>query len=545
MKKNIQTKVCNVNKTSLFKEIAKNILESKEIIREAISNAIDASATNITIEVSIDQESNQFCLIIRDDGMGMDLEDFESFFSLGESRKDNDNIGEKGLGTKTFFKCEKLIVTSQKNGKRFIGQLDKPWEKLNKNIMLEYSIEEKEPIDGHDGTEVRIIDYKVDHAATKHFDFDTLKDYILWYTAAGSFKTKFTHVKELRKLVKNIQISPIIRLVDKINNREEEFVGEHRFSEPDENPQNDEIRTENKLSLNYCKHFGPFHRHTVIDGKYVSFQIYATVSGHNKRSQIVNLQQGQSHKSRFGVVLCKDFMYIINRKDFLLDDANYNHFHIMINSQNFELTSDRNNITNLDSKEVDWIINTAQEVVREQIYKVAQESYFKLKEEEDKRDKMEKKIIETKERLYEYDKYENLNIQDIPLVKLPRNEWQVIVLFSMLLARKCMDYKVGDYSGASSTDMILEDHNGKKLLAEVEYKLSNLFKHEHPLDTIDIVICWMIDMEINEHKTLNNKKIILKKDSENWYLKYGADRSIKVIELKSMVEDLKGNTIIG
>lgn len=36
-------------------------------------------------------------------------------------------------------------------------------------------------------------------------------------------------------------------------------------------------------------------------------------------------------------------------------NVNFHHFHICINSQNFELTADRNNVTNEDDLEVKWI----------------------------------------------------------------------------------------------------------------------------------------------------------------------------------------------
>jgi hypothetical protein len=42
----------------------------------------------------------------------------------------------------------------------------------------------------------------------KYFNFDTIKDYILWFTAAGSFKTYFANYSELYKYIHNMQIAP-------------------------------------------------------------------------------------------------------------------------------------------------------------------------------------------------------------------------------------------------------------------------------------------------------------------------------------------------
>ena len=47
-------------------------------------------------------------------GCYMDKDSIKSFFNLEDSRKDIRNIGEKGLGTKIFFKSKRIIVETQK-----------------------------------------------------------------------------------------------------------------------------------------------------------------------------------------------------------------------------------------------------------------------------------------------------------------------------------------------------------------------------------------------------------------------------------------------
>ena len=121
--------------------------------------------------------------------------------------------------------------------------------------------------------------------------------------------------------VQNINISPSILLTDCLCNETEQFSGGHRFSPPNENPAIDPAEEQFSRSNTYCKHFGPYHKETQIDGEYVSFQLYGTISGIKKRNEISSLNQGETHKSRFGLYLCKDFIPIINRFD-LLKDSN-------------------------------------------------------------------------------------------------------------------------------------------------------------------------------------------------------------------------------
>lgn len=105
-----------------------------------------------------------------------------------------------------------------------------------------------------------------------------------------------------------MQIAPRIYIEDKILNIREEIAGVHQFYPPQENPKEDIFEAIYKKSVNYCRHFVPFHKATNINGEYVSFQVYGTISGVNCRRKIVKLRQGESLKSTFGIYLAKDFI---------------------------------------------------------------------------------------------------------------------------------------------------------------------------------------------------------------------------------------------
>lgn len=274
-----------VQEVAMFREIALNIKNPNEIIREAISNSYDADANNISIKVDRSL-SNEYELTFKDDGRGMKFEEIQSFFNLGDSKKIVHNIGEKGLGTKIYFKSDKIkIKTKAVNDKGYMIIMESPWTKLVNDEVPTYVIEEDDSVEL--GTEIIITGYKVDNPE-KYFNFDSIKDYILWYTAGGSFKNIFANNLILQRLIKNINKVPKINVIDKINNKKIQIGGVHQFSSPNENPKIDPASKKYKRSVNYCRHFGPFSRETTINGELVTVQLYGTVSGVNCRKKFVH-----------------------------------------------------------------------------------------------------------------------------------------------------------------------------------------------------------------------------------------------------------------
>ena len=97
------------------------------VIGEAISNAWDADATSVDIQ--IDRNKNE--MIVSDNGVGMSLDDFANkFLKVGYSkRKDGAKsiggrpyIGRKGIGKLAFLSCaERVTVTSKASSKHVVG----------------------------------------------------------------------------------------------------------------------------------------------------------------------------------------------------------------------------------------------------------------------------------------------------------------------------------------------------------------------------------------------------------------------------------------
>lgn len=529
-----------VKEISIFKEIAQNIVNPLEIIREGISNSCDADAKNISI-ITYRNELGEFVIEMRDDGKGMNFEEIHRFFNLGDSNKDLIGIGEKGLGTKTYYKSNNIMITTQsKEGIVYQSIMNKPWKKLNDNIIPQYTIEEIESENAIAGTKIIIEGYIVDNPE-KYFNFDTIKDYILWFTAGGSFKTFFSNYSQLYKLIKNMQVAPRIFINDRILNLEAEIAGTHQFSPPQEIPESDMEEVVFKKSVNYCRHFGPFHRETNIDGQYVSVQIYGTISGRNCRKSICRLRQGETMKSRFGLYLAKDFIPFTKNSD-LLQDPFYDHYDLLVNSQNFELTADRNNISNLNTPKIVWVYQQAKDIIDNCIRPLGEAVYFKIRKEEEKDHIIKCKRESVGKILKKLDKLEDLMLNEIPIIKKPYCESQVTLLFvSLLTNNKTKSFiryinKIVMFSTKTSTDLICIDNNNKEVLVEVEYKLSDLFIHKHPIGTFDYVVCWEIDNKKNQNVTLTYN--LKAKDYSEWVIKCDNGKIVPIIELKNIVNIL-------
>jgi len=428
-----------------------------------------------------------------------------------------------------------------------------PWGVLRDGNVADAEIEEVARELGRNGTIVRIIGYEIEKPE-RFFNLATVSDYVQWFTAAGSFKTKFAHVVALKRYVQELGTPPQVPIEEKRSDgsvERKELSGVHPFADPNENPDEDASEDKYKRSVNYCRHFGPYHKETIIGGEYVSFQLYGTLSGERCRSNLCVRRQGETLKARFGLYLCKDFIPFDHRNRLVATDDAYAHYHLLLNSQNFNLTADRNQISNEEDPKVQWVLEEAEKIIAQTIKPAAESGYFKMRQEEERVWQEKTRIKEVNERLQAFDGLPSLGIADLPVLKKPDNEAMVAALFAAVLAHPKLSQKVpdglvmGHYSGRSATDMIcvataLADH--PKVLVELEYRLKSLFEHEHPFETFDYVVCWTVDVEPNERKTLpGNVTLTLKHEGGQWFLKYGGSKIIPVVCLEDIVQTPTGS----
>src|SRR5215208_1037190 len=167
-----------------------------EILREGISNAIDAEATEISIRFDVEQfkGKRRLVIVLLDNGHGMSREVLATdFWGLGysRSREHKDKIGEKGHGTKIYFRSEQITVRTQSSEGAYESVCDDPLEALSSNRLHKPKLRaiDKFLEDGSTGTEIRVVGYN-DNVRSQ-FIQGVVRDYIKWFTKIGSIEQVF------------------------------------------------------------------------------------------------------------------------------------------------------------------------------------------------------------------------------------------------------------------------------------------------------------------------------------------------------------------
>src|SRR5262245_29566305 len=126
----------SVSAEAEFFEILNDFGDPLEIVREAVSNAIDANATEMDIIFEVREIYGAARSVIRfiDNGTGMSEEILRrDFWGLGHStsRDDRKKIGEKGHGTKIFLRSERVSVRTQSSDGAFESECERPLAALS------------------------------------------------------------------------------------------------------------------------------------------------------------------------------------------------------------------------------------------------------------------------------------------------------------------------------------------------------------------------------------------------------------------------------
>ena len=192
-----------VDETQEFIEIANDFCNPLDLVREAISNAYDAKATEIKIIFEVVQEYGESILKIslHDNGLGMNQEGLQAFFDLGNSlrRNDPDAIGEKGHGTKVYFNSRKIEVITNTSGITHHAIMSEPFRKLyNREIP---TVEVNATKEGGIDSGTQIIIYGYNNNRREKFTHEIVRDYIFWFTKHGSIERQFQNQVQVDKLL--------------------------------------------------------------------------------------------------------------------------------------------------------------------------------------------------------------------------------------------------------------------------------------------------------------------------------------------------------
>lgn len=553
-----------VSEKSLLRQTVLNTSQSIELLREAVSNSVDASARNIDIKLT-NVGGEMWNIVIQDDGNGMDERHLHAFFNAGESEKDypQQSIGEKGLGSKTTFVAKRIQVESR----RFtdpqvlrVATMDDPLAAIHRGEMPTYTLETSDSAGpthiSTQGSRIILSDvHLTSFNGKKSDDPDEIAARVLHYLrsmcATGTIKNRHAQEAHIIGSVMNVGVLPMVT-VEVVTSRGSATLGPvpgvYQVPSVSLNPSGGTpVEGVPQNSKKFCDVYD-FNRSRTIsimgDSVTVHYDGTVIIAGESVRQEMLKdeLKQGWTQKSQMGVHLCKDFIPLHNDASLsreLLGGEYYFEYKLFLNSQHFQLNADRNVITNEESDEVAWIWADFKENVWPSIESRAQ-AYKNMKANEDAAIDAIKRTNEASALKTGYVNAPGVTITkegaSLEFVKEPKKEADVSHLLAMMVqsgywAEELAPIsKFGQYIDAS-TDILVEDSSGTALLVEVETRLDNLFRHQHPMTSYDLVVVWSLGRMSNLMSReapwgVNNSvvSVILQETaSGGWELKWGTN----------------------
>lgn len=522
------THVSTVSDTAVLRQAVLNTSNSLELLREAVSNSVDADARRIDISLT-NAGGEMWDLVVQDDGTGMAEAHMKAFFNTGETVKDFVSpsgeylaIGEKGLGSKTSFVASSIVVESRRRdspSQLLIGEMTDPLASLRAGAMPTYSIEVDPPgwSPALVGTGTRIMLRNV-HIATFNGVQTTdaariaarVMHYLRTMCATGTVKNRHAASAHVKASVMNVGTIPDVT-VEVTSSTGHSLLGPESGTypvpaanvAPTGGPVSNGVAENSKL---FCD-VNDFSRSRTISvqGQTTTVHYDGTViiAGDHVRATMLEheLSRGLTHKSQMGVHLCKDFIPLRANNPLshrLLDGEFYYEFKVFLNCQAFQLNADRNVITNEDSDEIAWIWDDFKANVWPSV-KAKAAPFRAMKDAEDGAIEAHRRTAAAAALKAGYATSPAITATkpgaSVRFVKLPKKEADVSHLLAMMVEAGHWDAelspitKFGQYID-DSTDILVEDSDQTPLLVEVELRLPNLFRHKHPMASYDLVVVW-------------------------------------------------------
>lgn len=482
-----------------FLEIAQDFTDPREAVREAISNAIDWDATEISVTVTEDRTrpDEELVVELEDNGVGLDEERLEAFFDLGRSTtsKLEGRIGYKGHGTKTYFNSREIEIFSNSQKCTVYAIMDSPLQKLMNNEVPEYQYDIERKKNSKTGTKVTIRGYNMNQNK-RDFAHSVLKDYVFWFTPFGSIEKEFGITRNVDKklylqglgcghpeLIKFGHVLPV----------ENSNISKLIKARP----------------ADWTKIFVKqwiFPKRQVVDnpGKHLDLVFYIEGDEAKRSYNPMIRVRGKTPEygmykveDRYGLWVCRDYIPIKRYNEWLgLGKRLETKYHAFVNCQDFRLTANRGDIGNTPPNLLHAISETVRQVFEEEIigsreyqeYEEAAEleRQYQTAEQERKDFLRRRKRVKTKKICH---------FEGIELIE-PGVEMGVVALFNQVYALKpsLFPFHIIDYDTKRGYDALVTQSMPTDLSKEttffIEFKYMLTSEFNHSFKHLCAVICW-------------------------------------------------------
>lgn len=509
-----------VNQSQEFLEIAGDFSNPLDIVREAISNSFDAEAKHIKILFESNSYRGRFELkvTLEDDGHGMDEPGLHTFFDLGNSMRKGDpsKIGEKGHGTKVYFNCDrKIVVTTVKDGTKYIATMDYPRDELFENRIPSVNVETATTEDSS-GTKIEIYGYN--NSRRERFSHLEIKDFIMWRTKFGSIEKEFG-------ILDNQDVTLELKGIDRDSTEVLSFG--HFF--PNENSNINRLfdlyfyNAPDYYCKKIVKHGAlpnmPEIRYDMvfcIEGNQVKYSYNEMI---RRQGYTVNggLGGGYTVQERYGLYLCKDYIPVAQKNEWINSKGSEStRIHAFINCQALRLTANRGSVENTEQN----ILDALQKVVKEFFAELKDSNDWKNMDylasqiagektiENERRDFKNRIAMVNKSKICKYT--DNTTGKTVTLQE-PINENGVYGLFLQMnmVDETLFPFYIVDYNTHEGIDVIVVDRRKDLSVNEqrsyyVEFKKDLNSNFNHGFDNLHSIICWQLGNDIQDREEISD-----------------------------------------
>ncbi len=527
-----------VDETQEFIEIANDFSNPLDLVREAVSNAYDAGASEIQISFDVIKEYGESILkiVLKDNGSGMTSEQLQSFFDLGNStrRDDANTIGEKGHGTKVYFNSKKIEVKTSPGGGGLTAVMEEPFRKLFDREIPTVKVTINDEI--KKGTEITIYGYNKNRR--DRFTHSILKDFIVWFTKHGSIEGQFLDCCNMVTLsLKGLGESEFEKITQGHYFPEDskdinKLFEEHLTKAPDYYSKKimKEGVLKNSPEIKYQAIF-------CIEGKYAKYDYNKMI-----RRQGYAPEGSYTIQERYGLWVCKDHIPIQRKNEWITyKGSEYTRFHAFINCQDLRLTANRGSVDNTPTE----VLQDIKDEVR-RIYDdiVKGDEWTSMEWLEDEASSYQTTEKEKKNFDWRRKKINRANVAEYKGVNLvePERESGVFSIFIILsqIEDSLFPFCVIDYDTHDGIDVIAKGDKNTPIasakLFYVEFKKTLSKGFNHSFNNLHSVVCWETDIKHDDVlKDINNeerKMQIVSPEKEGDYTHYFLDNPKKAHKIE-------------